>query len=406
MDIHNFERKYAREIEKLDEKTISKKNKQLILGFNEHLILDNISKPRLMRCMGTLRQLTGILQKDLDKATTGDIKKLISSIQQGDYSPWTKRTYKCIIRKFYKWQKGTKGKNKYPPIVDWINIRVSRSEIKLPSEGDLLVEEEIQKLIENADHPRDKALISVLWESGCRIGEIGNLCIKNVAFDKFGTVISVNGKTGSRKIRLISSTPYLSTWINNHPLRNNKESPLWISIGTVNHNKAIKYGNIRMMLSRLFKKADIRKRYNPHLFRHSRATFMANHLTEFQMNQYFGWIQGSGMPATYVHMSGREVDTAILEMNGIKDENKKEESKLKPRTCPRCDTINSANSKHCNKCAGVLDLKYAMELEEKQRETLSMRNDSDKLMNMLLKDQDVQELLMEKLRGLENGVGF
>ncbi|MBW2965283.1 tyrosine-type recombinase/integrase, partial [Candidatus Woesearchaeota archaeon] len=78
------------------------------------------------------------------------------------------------------------------------------------------------------------------------------------------------------------------------------------------------YSAIRSMVSRTFEKAGIRKKCNPHAFRHSRATYMANHLTEFQMNQYFGWIQGSDMPSTYVHMSGREVDDAILAMNGLK----------------------------------------------------------------------------------------
>lgn len=44
---------------------------------------------------------------------------------------------------------------------------------------------------------------------------------------------------------------------------------------------------------------------------------MANYLTEAQMNDYFGWVQGSGMPSVYVHLSGRDVDDAILKANGI-----------------------------------------------------------------------------------------
>jgi len=35
------------------------------------------------------------------------------------------------------------------------------------------------------------------------------------------------------------------------------------------------------------------------------------------MNDYFGWVQGSGMPSVYVHLSGRNVDDAILKANGI-----------------------------------------------------------------------------------------
>ena len=127
---------------------------------------------------------------------------------------------------------------------------------------------------------------------------------------------------------------------------------------------------------------------------------MAHHLTEFQMNQYFGWIQGSDMPATYVHMSGKNVDKAILEMNGIVVGDKKEKSKLHPVICPRCDTINAIDSKHCNKCGGILDLKYAMELEEKQKEQTRLRSNSDQMMDLLFKDKEVQELLMVKMRSL------
>lgn len=42
---------------------------------------------------------------------------------------------------------------------------------------------------------------------------------------------------------------------------------------------------------------------------------MANYLTESQMNAYFVWVQGSGMPAVYVHLSGRDVDGEIVGLN-------------------------------------------------------------------------------------------
>ena len=159
------------------------------------------------------------------------------------------------------------------------------------------------------------------------------------------------------------------------------------------------YQGIRTMLLRMFRKAGVNKRYNSHLFRHSRATFMASHLTEFQMNQYFGWVQGSDMPSTYVHMNGRDVDEAIFAMNGMKSVEKKKESVL-PVSCSRCDTVNAQQSKHCMKCGGMLDLKHAMEMEEKRGEVEKVRSNADELMNMLLKDTDVQQLLMQKLANL------
>ena len=397
MDIHQYEKRFKEVDAWIQNKSISEGNKEILTRFKDALVLENISKARVIRYMEVFYTVCRRLSKDLDKAEIGDIKRFMAELQQRGVSPWTRHTYGVMLKKFYRWLYASKD---YPEIVSWINCRISRSEKKLPGEGDLLTEIEVNKLINVAEHPRDKAFISVLWESGTRIGEIGNLKIKNVAFDKFGIMISVQGKTGARKIRLISSTPYISTWLANHPQKDDSEAPLWINIGTKQHHGMMMYKNMESLLSRIFRRAGIKKRCNPHMFRHSRATFMANHLTEFQMNQYFGWQQGSDMPSTYVHMSGREVDDAILTMNGVKTEMKKEEKKMQPRICPRCDTINAFDSMHCNKCGGVLDVRYAMELEEKMENMQKVRVESDDMMNLLFSDKETQEFIRSKLRRL------
>ena len=210
----------------------------------------------------------------------------------------------------------------------------------------------------------------------------------------------MHGKTGSRPIRIISSTPHLVSWLNMHPLREDKKSPLWVNVGTMNHNFAMNYGTIRNLLARLFLKAGIKKRFNPHIFRHSRATFLADHLTEFQMNQYFGWIQGSDMPSTYVHMSGKKIDASILALNGIQSRKDGKESEIKPKICARCDTINASDSKYCTKCAGILDIKTAYELEEKITKERQLRQSSDELMNLLLKDSEFLQMFVDKVKAL------
>ncbi len=317
------------------------------------------------------------------------IIEFVSCIQRRDYTLWTKQDYKKIIKRFYKWLKG--DDKIYPDEVSWINADVKRSELNLPGEGDLLTEDDIKKLINAANHPRDKALISMLYESGCRITELGGLRISDVKFDKYGVVIAVRGKTGSRKIRLVSSTPYLMTWLNIHPFKHENDSPLWINIGTKAYNKPVNYNGILRQIKSIARKAGVNKRCNPHLFRHSRATYMANHLTEFQMNQYFGWIQGSSMPSTYVHLSGKEINNAILKLNGVETEEKEEKSSnLRPKNCHRCETINSYDSKYCSICAAPLDIETAMKMEERRRIP-------DELMTQLIKDPEVQKILLEKI---------
>lgn len=76
---------------------------------------------------------------------------------------------------------------------------------------------------------------------------------------------------------------------------------------------------------------------------------MANHLTEFQMNQYFGWVQGSDMPSTYIHMNSKKIEESILALNGIERAKKTEKSSLKPQRCIKCELLNSSDAKFCSK---------------------------------------------------------
>lgn len=43
------------------------------------------------------------------------------------------------------------------------------------------------------------------------------------------------------------------------------------------------------------------------------------------MKEFFGWVQASNMASIYVHLSGRDVDNALLKVYGIQNtkENKK-----------------------------------------------------------------------------------
>jgi len=84
-----------------------------------------------------------------------------------------------------------------------------------------------------------------------------------------------------------------------------------------------------MILKSVAQKAGIDKPINPHHFRHSRATDLAKKLTEAQLCQYMGWIQSSREAATYIHLSGRDMDKAILTLHGLAEEETEEEHSKK-----------------------------------------------------------------------------
>lgn len=392
-DLYDRKGKLERVIARIkSSKQIPEHNRKIILDFHKQCIADGLSSGRMQKLVIILAKLSGWLGKDFDKATRADIIELVNSIEKQDYKEWTKCDYKVVIKKFYKWLRRTEGA--YPEEVRWLKTTMKNARHKLPEE--LLTEEEVLKMIDAADNIRDKALIFTLYESGCRVSELIGLKIKHVQPDKNGIQIVVSGKTGDRRIRLIASSPHLSNWLSVHPNKNDPNSFLWVGMGTRNKGGMIKYSTLGSILRKTAERAGIKKDYNPHLFRHSRATFLAKHLTEAQLKQMFGWTQSSDMAATYVHLSGRDVDNALLKLSGIVIEDGGDESRLKPRKCPRCDTMNSPDSKYCRNCSLVLDVKAALELEEFRYEKERTMFALSSAFASIVGDKDFAKLVQKK----------
>lgn len=344
---------------------------------------------KIERYLYDLFRLAKMLDKDLSKATKTDLEEIVTQIEKNDWTPHTKHTFKMMIRKFYRWVDGIDEKGVYPERIRWLHCSIKNNHHKLPEE--LLDENDIRLLINGCENPRDRALIAVLYESGCRIGEIGSIRIKDICPDDYGVKVMVSGKTGARRIRLISSAPFLQDWLNAHPGNKNPSDYVWV---TKWRNQLLTYTRIATILKDAALRAGIKKRVYPHLFRHSRATYLAKHLTEAQMKDYLGWTQSSKMAAIYVHLCGRDTDLAMLKLNGIRVEEEKKENKLQPKICPRCHTANEFLNKFCKICGMVID---EHEKEEIMKQDLK-RSQIDDIMNDLVKDKEFLEFMVKKIK--------
>lgn len=371
---------------------LSEKNKSLILGYHDHDVAIGLSLPRLTRKLISLRQVAERFGVEYDRVTKEDYERALSQMQRNGASLGTIWTDKKILKVFHKW---INGGETYPECVKWFKFTKQKSHMKA---SDMLTQEEVKSLIHHCLNRRDKALVSLLWESGGRIGEIGTLKIKDVVFDEFGCKVTVNGKTGVRTVRVIDSAAYLLEWLNNHPCKSNPDSFLWVNLAKA-YAEEITYQGFAKVLKAVSIRAKIQKPINPHNFRHSRATYMSQFLTEAQMKEYFGWTQDSGMAARYVHLSGKQVDDAILRLHGLVKEDRKEDL-LKRKPCPRCKTLNDVNNSYCTQCWLPLTQQAAVEAEERQqKEQVGVVA----LMKILDKYRDNPAKLTETLRIIETG---
>lgn len=394
-DLHHRKRTLRTRLESLvKDKDMIPKNKQLIRDFDDYAVSTGMKECRRAKYLTILSNLSKWLNKDFNKATKKDILKLVAGIEDSDKKEWTKVTYKVVLKRFYRWFKGKDEFN--PDEVRWIKASMKREQCKLPEE--LLSEEEVNKMAQASSNPRDKAIVQCLYETGCRIGELLTIRIGNIKFDEYGAVLHVRGKTGDRRIRIVASAPVLSTWLEHHPYREDPRAFVWIVRlnGKEGPYKPYMYAPVLQLVKRLAVNAGIKKRIYPHLFRHSRATALANKLTEAQMKAYFGWVQDSDMAGVYVHLSGRDVDDALLKIYGMKKDEKTEAEKFRPSNCSRCKTSNSPASKFCVKCGCPLSYEAAIKADQNTKK-------ANNLMNTLMKDAEFKEIILKKImeRGLE-----
>jgi integrase/recombinase XerD len=348
-------RNYERATKRLDSATdIHTSDKEDIKRFVNHLLADGVGKERVIKYINHLTVLSRMSAKPLSQHGRVDVETLVGRINTKDYTGHTKHDYKIVIKRYIQWLKGCED-GEYPPEVKWIKTAFSKKRL-LPEA--LLTADELRKLVDATENPRDRALLLTDYESGCRIGEILNLRIRNVNLDQYGAILIVDGKTGPRRVRVIVAGSALTQWLSIHPFRNDKNSPLWVGVGTAGRYEPLKYHGARAMFRRLAEKTGIGKRVYSHLLRHTRATELANILTDAQMKEHLGWVQGSDMPAVYVHLSGRNVDAPLLRANGISiDENEAPIMMLSSEVCPRCKQRTLSSAQFCLNCGTNLVMK-------------------------------------------------
>ncbi|RLI76816.1 integrase [Archaeoglobales archaeon] len=374
---------------------ISEKNKKLLVEFYRELKVNDYSDARIHKLLNHMviiaENMPGI---DLEKAGREDIKRIAEWVQDRNYSAETKKDYRVALRVFYKWlDLGDVRAREVPERVKLLRATVKNQAKKLPNE--ILTEEEVRELIRHATNPRTKCLIALLWETGARMGELIDLKVKDIVRWRHGYQLILNGKTGSRRVPIIVSEPYINEWLDKHPLKDSAEWPdvwLWVEVKKQNHRGRKKrvgekanYHALVRDIQRAAKRAGITKAVNPHNFRHSRATFMANYFTEAQMNQWFGWVPASRMPARYVHLSGRDIDRAYAVLCGVEGEETRS-PEFVPKECPRCGLKKlPPDSKFCTRCGAPIDPRTLMEIEEAERRIFEKF--------VMLRDEDVMKVL-------------
>jgi len=364
--MQNLETRIENDLKRIGE--MSERTAELVRKFDaENKAMDLAAATRKNNTQ-ILRLFMYAVKKPIEDINKDDLVNFLS----GDkYSKGSLNNFKAVLCKFFKWYndgeslpENLKGAKKI--------LKQSLGVSKVPKK--LLSAEDVKKLAAAATNPRDRLIPLFLFESGCRLGEILGIRLSDIEFDEYGCKVSLRGKTGERKCRMIDCAPNIRELIENHPYANDKDAMLFTLYKNTKRNDQEKKHPVmtgtwlRYVLIQLAKRAGMDIRIYPHLFRHSAATVQASELTEWELRTQFGWAMGSPTPAVYVHRSGINLDRKKLANRGLIDLNGKSEKKetLELIACPACQTKNGPVARFCYSCGQGLDAEAMQKYREEK----------------------------------------
>lgn len=230
--------------------------------------------------------------------------------------------------------------------------------------------------------------------------------IKDVIFDEYGAIVwfslrNTSSKKHRRKLRVVFSAQYLAAWLKDHPLKDDLEAPLWVKLSGKKYLQAMDYKDLQWQLKKIAKRASIKKRIYPHLFRHTRATRLLQQVPEVVGAKYMGWVPGTKMVKVYIHLADQDVENAILDLYGVRSKNTDKD--LEIRQCLRCEFINDAKSRFCSRCGLPLTQDAVQEVEEwenEKAEAIKNMSKPDFLVEFMRMQEEMVRLkkLIEELR--------
>lgn len=380
--------------EKLIETDIDKSgvNQALVRRYDTESRLNGKALATRSRLVKNISRFAVFSNKPLESTTKDDVVAWLESLKHyrdgTQLKDSTINQYIASIKVFFKW---LNGDEEYPECVKWLKVRNHRNhEIR-----EVLSPDDVKRMAECCDNQRDRALIMALYDSAGRIDEILNMRIQNVGIDRFGAVLMITGKTGVRRIRVIDAVPDLQLWLSMHPRKDDPDAPLWMS----NRKKRMSYTTAHQLCRKVGEVARVKIQVHPHLFRHSKLTLLARHLTDAELRVFAGWEAGSAQARTYIHMSGADIDDKLLTIGGVKKEDRETptETATTPKDCTRCQTRNPPTAKYCYKCGAVLDLKAAMDVDGQHKDAVTA------FMELIATNPELFESFKEKVSKTDVG---
>ncbi len=326
---------------------------------------------------------------------------IIGGVRKGKpLAPNTQRDMVIVLKPFLRWL--IRKKNLKIALTD---VYDREEGIKAPAgtptqitSAMILTVDEIMNTIKFTRNRRDQAIVSVLYESGCRIGELGRLKWKDAVFEEHGIKLYIPDRKANQKryYLLTMSRPALTALKDSLPDAL-PDSPIFID----DEGQPMKYKACEKILKTAAVRAGVTKKVHLHLLRHTRATHMkAQGFDDSTIKKALWNNENTEQWETYVNLSEADQDGEFLRMAGISKEDRKKivADNLKPQICYKCGSDCLANAEFCWKCGNPLKPEAIAAHKNDEAEAVKLFNNADVLQKSItITPEDLQKMIADAI---------
>lgn len=203
------------------------------------------------------------------QVTEAHINAWYLDIEANGYSPWTVDSYCRGMRAYFNKMVSLGHISESPAT----KCRAPKLPPKRPKD---IGADDVERLLAASRYDlRDYCMIRVLYDSGCRVGELVSMRVSNLDLGDDGGRCLVRGKGNQIRWMFVGyeTAEALKAYVSTRPI--NSPDDLWLSKkgGATITARALTKNGVYLMLRRLAQRVGV-KRFNPHSFRHAFAKRM------------------------------------------------------------------------------------------------------------------------------------
>jgi site-specific recombinase XerD len=263
--------------------------KQLEL-MKQKLATEGFSEQSIKVYGSMLETFLGFTGKDANQVTETDVRDFQFNFWvKNNYSGSTQRQFIAALKHLM---------SSLP------DCKLDIEELVLPKKSRILPrvlsQEEVMVVLKNARNLKHLIIMSLLYSSGLRVGELINLKVADINFDR--KQIHIRRAKG-KKDRYVGLSNYLVPSLLQYIENYQPDTYLINGQGSLQYTAS----SIRKLIKRAAMQAGINKRVNPHMLRHSYATHMLENGVDIRHIQE---LLGHRKPETtmiYTHVSTKQL---------------------------------------------------------------------------------------------------